>query len=291
MSLLPVSIIVSALNEGPWLKETLCSVTATPDAPQEIIVVDDGSVDGCCDELENLPLEHPVEIRVLRGARRGVAGARNAGAAIATQPVLTFLDAHCLAHPGWLQGLARAIEADPLAIVGPSVGDLDEPRYIGCGARLVGRGLKYQWNPAHGNSPVEVGIVPGGCLAISREFFANLGGFEDMRLYGFEDVEFSLRAWRFGARLLGEPASRIDHQFRRRHPFEVSPGDYIHNAVRTAMLHLPREMLRETLTLLSRHPDFLGEFIDLVTGDVFQKKAELDRRSRRDIQEYFSRFG
>jgi glycosyltransferase involved in cell wall biosynthesis len=104
----------------------------------------------------------------MRQQRLGIAGARNVGASIAKQPFLVFLDAHCLVYSGWLASLMNAIETGQQNIVGPAVRDRNEPDYIGCGAKLVGLELKYQWNPVKDENSREVGIIPGGCIGLSR---------------------------------------------------------------------------------------------------------------------------
>ena len=48
----PVSVVISVLNEGLRLRETISSVVAARVQPAEIVVVDDGSADGCTDAIE-----------------------------------------------------------------------------------------------------------------------------------------------------------------------------------------------------------------------------------------------
>lgn len=291
MNRLPVTIVISVLNEGKLLAETINSIGATTDLPQEIVVVDDGSTDGCCDYLVNNVNTQHMDIKLVTQKRLGIAGARNVGASMSKQPFLVFIDAHCLVHSGWLASLVNVIEIGQQNIVGPAVRDRNEPNYIGCGAKLVGRELRYQWNPVIDENIKEIGIIPGGCIALSRELFENIGGFDNMKHYGFEDVEFCLRAWRLGARLLGVPTSCIEHWFRNSQPFEVPYMSVTYNAVRTAVLHLSGERLKETLIALSRKTDFVPQLIDLIADDVFTRKSVIDNRASRDIREYFSEFG
>ena len=64
----------------------------------ELIVVDDGSTDGTWEELDRIAAsasaEHSLQtaMRVARIENRGVAAARNTGAAMAAAPLLAFLD-------------------------------------------------------------------------------------------------------------------------------------------------------------------------------------------------------
>jgi len=90
----PLSLILSTLDEGTGLYETVRSVFAGSLTPAETIIVDDGGTDHSCKILEQSEW-HARNVVVHHIRRSGVAGARNAGAALATTPYRVFLDAHC----------------------------------------------------------------------------------------------------------------------------------------------------------------------------------------------------
>src|SRR5436853_987845 len=46
-----ISVVVNSRDEGPWLRETVENLAGTLPADREILVVDDGSVDGSGDFL------------------------------------------------------------------------------------------------------------------------------------------------------------------------------------------------------------------------------------------------
>ena len=55
--------------------------------------------------------------------------------------------------------------------------------------------------------------VTGACLAIPRDLFLRLGGFDEAYVGGgCEDVDLCLRSWHAGYRVLLEPESRILHR-------------------------------------------------------------------------------
>src|SRR4051794_40947419 len=75
-----LSVVVPALNEDVHLRRTVESLLGTVPDDTEVIVVDDGSTDGCADFLRS---ETPIATLLepaQRGARLGVAQARNKGA-------------------------------------------------------------------------------------------------------------------------------------------------------------------------------------------------------------------
>lgn len=102
---LPVTVVVPAYNAAATLPRALASVFAQARLPAEIIVVDDASSDRTWDVLQQLCAEHPEPpIKTLRLKRNGgVAGARNAGWALASQEYIAFLDADDAWHPRKLE--------------------------------------------------------------------------------------------------------------------------------------------------------------------------------------------
>ncbi len=110
-----ISVVIPHLNQPEFLGRCLASLAAMTRAPDEVIVVDNGS------------RELPGAICAAHGARLlaepepGPGPARNRGVAAATGEVLAFIDADCLADPGWLAA-AEAALADPgAAILGGDV--------------------------------------------------------------------------------------------------------------------------------------------------------------------------
>jgi glycosyltransferase involved in cell wall biosynthesis len=84
-----VSVIIPAYNAARTLSETLVSVLAQTRPADEIIVVDDGSVDG----TSEIAAASSGPVRLVRQNNRGAAAALNAGIELATGELFAFIDA------------------------------------------------------------------------------------------------------------------------------------------------------------------------------------------------------
>jgi glycosyltransferase involved in cell wall biosynthesis len=280
----PVSVVISTFEEGERLYGTVKSVLANSYAPVEIIIVDDGSTDGSCER------DWPPAVRLLRQQHVGIAYARNAGAAIATQPVLVFLDAHCEVDSEWLLPLLRVLDREPDALVGPGVRDARQPRHIGCGAHIVDAVFTYSWYPAKGRDVIEVGLVPGGCLAVHRECFISSGGFGPFRAFGLEDVDLALRWWRSGRPILGVGESRITHHFRASAPYQREAEAWIENILRTALRHLRGDKLRSCILTCAQFASFNSAVAAILMEQAMSGAQQILARECRTIDSYIERW-
>src|SRR5262245_42698026 len=135
-----LSLVISSLDEGTELRETLKSLFAGCVVPWETIVVDDGGTDDSCAALEENDWR-ALNVVVRRIRRSGVAVARNEGSSIAQGANLVFLDAHCRLDSVCLAELEAALMARPDAVLAPSISNFDSTVY-GCGARLIDAELR-----------------------------------------------------------------------------------------------------------------------------------------------------
>lgn len=105
-----LSVIIPHLNEPADLVQCLSalSVQRADGIPFEIIVVDNGSrelPEAVCAAFEGVRLEcEPIP---------GPGPARNRGARVAQADLLAFIDADCIAQPGWVSAIVSFMDGNP----------------------------------------------------------------------------------------------------------------------------------------------------------------------------------
>ncbi len=194
-------MIVPALNASATIPRTLAALAAQEyDGPYEVIVVDDGSED------DTASIAARAGATVIRGARQGPAGARNAGVEASSGDVLAFTDADCYPTPRWLAEGVRAMKSADLV-----QGKVDpEPGPIGPWDRTI-------WVER------ETGLYETANLFLRREVFDRVGGFEvwlepEIGKPLAEDMWLGWRARRSGARSAFSADALVHHAVFPRGP-------------------------------------------------------------------------
>ncbi|OGR14577.1 MAG: hypothetical protein A2341_04965 [Deltaproteobacteria bacterium RIFOXYB12_FULL_58_9] len=182
-----VSIVVPVHNGEESVEETMFAIDAL-EWPRdlEIIVVDDGSVDGSSELLEQWKGNHSLTL--LRCPGIGAAAALNCGLKHARYEWLAQIDQDVAPHPSWLSNLVLAMDNNERVVAAQGVFQAD-PRdgWIGAACALDLR-LRYSSNkpPDH---------VCTGNTIYRTEALRSIGGFDEELGYGYDnDVSYRLQA-------------------------------------------------------------------------------------------------
>lgn len=111
-----VSVITAFFNEERFLQEAIESVIAQQYPDWELILVDDGSVDGSTAMARTYASRFPRKIRYIQheqGQNRGLSASRNLGISQARGRFIAFLDADDFWMPEKLTAQTAILEAHP----------------------------------------------------------------------------------------------------------------------------------------------------------------------------------
>ena len=104
-----VAVVIPVYNRAEGVRNAVDSVLAQTRAPQEVIVVDDGSTDDTFQVLSS----YGQKIKALRQRNQGVSAARNRGVAAAQSEWIAFLDADDIWHKDKLEKQIAFIRENP----------------------------------------------------------------------------------------------------------------------------------------------------------------------------------
>jgi len=182
-------------------------------------VVDNGS-----DEAPAVRF-HP-ELTLLRNPEnRGVAAARNQGAAVGDAPYVLLLDSDARLEPECLARLVDVLDRNPaIGLAAPVFSD-QTPEASGGRAPSVGRKLarglgvtaSYRGVTRHRSERWwDVEFTIGACQLVRRSAWEQVGGLDESYFYGPEDLDFCLRLRASGRRVVQVGDARCFHPPRRR---------------------------------------------------------------------------
>jgi len=223
-----LSLIIASHNEGERLSRTVHSCQETCGRLEhEVVIADDASTDGSVDEVAR---RFP-RVRIVRQDKReGASSTKALGAQHARGEVLVFLDGHTKPEYGAIARLVEDVESlsEP-AIVTPQIASLDTNRWrndfsqCGNGYFLEFQGFDCGWKGLQELKEVREGrrrfyespALIGCALAVRRDLYEKLWGFDrHMRFWGVEDLDFGLKCWLLGHRILHDPQAVVGHRFR-----------------------------------------------------------------------------
>lgn len=189
---LTVSLIVPVHNGGAAFVRCMESVRAADPAPDEVIVVLDGSTDGSADVAQR------AGAKVLRTpAQSGPAAARNLGAHVARSEILFFVDADVAIGRGAVGQVILTFREHP-ELAG-LIGSYDDAPMA---SNFLSQYKNLCHHYVHQHARSAASTFWGACGAVRREVFLPLGGFDKAyRRPSIEDIELGYRMTAAGHRI------------------------------------------------------------------------------------------
>jgi glycosyltransferase involved in cell wall biosynthesis len=198
-----ISVVIPHLNQPAMLARCLQSLQEGKRRPDEIVVVDNGSARMPEEVCAAVP-----GVRLLQETTPGPGPARNRGVAASSGEVLAFIDADCLADPGWLAA-AEAALADPAAqILGGDV----RIAYADPARLTLLEAYESIYAYRMDRYIAREGFTGTGNLVVRREILAAVGPFAGLSVA--EDRDWGQRATAMGYRIRYVAAMKVYHPAR-----------------------------------------------------------------------------
>jgi len=174
-----ISIIILTYNSQQTLWPCLESITAL-DYPKdfiEILLLDNGSHDNTVQIIQQFGYEH------ISLPDFNLSELRNYGADMSTGDIVSFIDSDCVVSADWLTQVVKWFDDPTVGIVGneyllPRDATIFERNWY----NKSNYGIKYNE------------LIPAGNMAVKKEYFCQLGGFDNNLLTGEDD--YILRKFR-----------------------------------------------------------------------------------------------
>lgn len=167
----------------------------------ELVVVDNGTGD-----------TFDVDIEIHNPVNQGFAVACNQGAKAATGSICVFLNNDTQVHAGWLTPLVEALKEPKVGIAGSLLlYPNGEIQHSGVYLKFQGTTLMcWNWMTPRNRGPVAA--VTGACMAMRRDVWGMVGGFDERYWNGAEDVDLCLKVATAGYACMYDPASVVTHR-------------------------------------------------------------------------------
>lgn len=214
----PVDIVVASYRDADRVRALVRSIAKT--APREmtrVIVTDDASGP---EQLAALRRIKGIDVLLTSDQNAGFAANTNRGLrACAEDRDVVILNSDVQALGRWLECLQYAAYLHPdNGIVGAqlqypdgriqfggTVRNRDRPRWFDHRYRFK----RADWGPAGAPSPALA--VTGACMYVRREVIERVGLLDERYPMAYEDVDWCLRTWQAGLRVLYFPAAQLVH--------------------------------------------------------------------------------
>ena len=243
------SVLIPNYNGFRYLPDLFAGLNSQSFADYEVIFADDASTDDSLKWVqENVPQAH-----ILAGRQnKGFVASDNLGARAARGRFIVLLNNDTQPAPEFLAELAKTICSHPRAgIIAAKLLLFDERDRIHTAGDMMGRnGIPRNrgvWAIDSGqfdNSEQVFGGC-GGAMAVRRELWEALDGFDEEFWMYIEDVDFSFRAQLLGWQAAFAPAARIYHKLGGSGGDELSSFYVGRNTIWTLAKNMPASLLMD----------------------------------------------
>ncbi len=226
-----LSIIILTWNSEHLLRRCLSSLQANATLNNyKIIIIDNNSTDGTRELLKSIDSKDSYQI-VFNSHNRGGGAARNQGMKMAKGEYILILDVDTIVTSGAIDKLISYLDNTiKCGLVAAKMTDIDGRLQYTCrtyptivskllrrtpgkwARRMLDTEEMRNWDHA---SIREVDYVIGACQLIRKSVIDEIGLLDENIFYGPEDIDFCLRIWQAGYKVVYNPEAIIIHDEQR----------------------------------------------------------------------------
>lgn len=212
-----VSIIIVNWNGGDVMQECLVSLSGISYSNTELIIVDNGSIDGS-ENLVNKCWFKPYKV-IKNSENLGFAPANNQGFKIAKGKYVLLLNNDTKVEKDFLTKLVYKMEiSSQVGVLQPKILLMDNPEFLdNAGSFMTRIGFLYHWGFLQKDNKEfskerQIFSAKGACMLIRKDVIDQLGLFDKDFFSYFEESDFCWRVWLLGYEVLFYPQARIYHK-------------------------------------------------------------------------------
>jgi GT2 family glycosyltransferase/glycosyltransferase involved in cell wall biosynthesis len=215
----PVDVVIPSFRDAEHVATLVRSIAKTTrKGTARVIVADD---DSGAEHVAALRAIDGIDVLVQSAQNSGFAANANRGIAVSdAERDVVVLNSDVEALPSWLECLQYGAYGheggagivggqlqypDGRIQFGGTVRNRDQPQWFDHRYRFKPHG----WGPADAPSPALA--VTGACMYVRREVIEHIGAFDERYAMAYEDVDWCLRAWQAGFRVLYFPSAQLIH--------------------------------------------------------------------------------
>jgi GT2 family glycosyltransferase len=197
-----VSVVINTLNRRHHLQRTLVALRDQTYEQYEVIVVNGPSVDGTNEMLSCF--RDTARLCVCEEASLG--RSRNIGVGAASGEIVAFIDDDAIPRADWLETLVAPYRDPTVAAVGGPVFDIP----LDCVAWALCTCTRLGIPDTNSEGPIEryigagadpLAYLPGCNMSFRRDVLGEVGGFNPLLTYNYDDVEICSRVMSRGYRI------------------------------------------------------------------------------------------
>ena len=211
-----VAVVIVTYDSAGHIVETLRALDDQLRDEDELVVVDNASRDGTAAAVRSAT---PRATVLEQHRNLGFAAGCQVGAAASEAPLLLFLNPDSAPAEDCLDALRTAGRDRPAWGAWQALVTMDDGARIntsGNVAHFLGMGWAGQCGEpvtAAPSQPAQVAFASGAALAVRRQAWEQVGGFDSRYFMYGEDLDLSLRLWLSGWEVGVVPEARVEHDY------------------------------------------------------------------------------